>query len=123
MNTSRILIAEDQDRIAAFVARGLEKQGFGVAIAPDGRQAFLMAQSNQFDLLLLDLGLPIEDGWTVLCKLRSQGNPIAIIIVTARDENEEKKKAEERGANGYLKKPFRFQDLLTDVHRLISHSD
>ncbi|AFY77273.1 response regulator with CheY-like receiver domain and winged-helix DNA-binding domain [Pleurocapsa sp. PCC 7327] len=113
---SCILIAEDERRITAFIDKGLRKYGFSTAIATDGEQAVLMAQSDKFDLLLLDLGLLVKDGWTVLAELRQQGKQLPIIIVTARDDVAEKKVGLQYEANDYLTKPFRFQDLLARVH-------
>ncbi len=105
-----ILIAEDESRIAAFIEKGLRKNGFDTAIAKDGEQALLMLQSNNFDLILLDLGLPVKDGWTVLKELRSQGKQIPIIIVSAFNPTNEIAEV-----NDYIVKPFRFQDLLARV--------
>ncbi|NES23298.1 MAG: response regulator transcription factor, partial [Symploca sp. SIO3E6] len=83
---SRILIAEDEPRIAAFLEKGLRSRGFTTVVATDGDEVILMAMSNSFDLLLLDLGLPVKDGWTVLEELRSKGSQLPIIILTARDD-------------------------------------
>ncbi len=113
---NRILIVEDESRLAAFVEKGLRKNGFSTAIATDGEQALLMTESDEFDLLLLDLGLPVKDGWTVLEELRSQGKQIPVIIVSARDQFQNRIADRQERANGYLTKPFRFQDLLTRVH-------
>ena len=107
----RILIAEDEARLAAFVDKGLRKYGFCTAIAQDGEQALQMAASGEFTLLLLDLGLPLKDGWTVLKELRSQGKALPIIIVTALN-GDNRTVALQSGANDYLTKPFRFNDLL-----------
>jgi DNA-binding response OmpR family regulator len=119
---SCILIAEDERRIAAFIEKGLRKYGFSTAIATDGEQAVLMAQSDEFDLLLLDLGLPVKDGWTVLAELRRQGKQLPVIIVTARDDVAQKKVGLQYGANDYITKPFRFQDLLARVRTHLSLS-
>ena len=112
---SRILIAEDESRIAAFIEKGLQKNGFDTAIATNGEEALQMAASNGFDMLLLDLGLPIKDGWTVLQELRDRGQKIPIIIVSARDDIEGKRAGLQNGATDYVTKPFRFQDLLQSV--------
>lgn len=109
---SRILIAEDEARLAAFVDKGLRKYGFCTAIAEDGEQALQMAASGEFTLLLLDLGLPLKDGWAVLKELRSQGKALPIIIVTALNGESNRTAALQYGANDYLTKPFRFNDLL-----------
>ncbi len=112
---NRILIAEDELRLAAFIEKGLKKYGFVTAIAPDGNQALNMAQSGDFDLLLLDLGLPSLDGWTVLKTLRSESNNQPIIIVTARADDKDRLMAFTYGANDYVTKPFKFADLLQRV--------
>ena len=117
---NRILIAEDETRLAAFIEKGLKKYGFVTAIAPDGNQALSMAQSGDFDLLLLDLGLPALDGWAVLKQLRGQANNRPIIIVTARVDEKDRLKALAYGANDYVTKPFKFADLLERVQLHLS---
>lgn len=110
-----ILIAEDEPRIASFVAKGLQKNGFKAVVASDGEQAVLMIQEQEFDLLLLDLGLPIKDGWTVLNELKEQGCQMPVIIVTAWDGI----KNNQEGYD-YVTKPFRFQDLLKLVYHYVN---
>lgn len=110
-----ILIIEDEARIATFLEKGLRKNGFTTAVAADGNQASLMALSSNFDLLLLDLGLPGKDGWTVLKELRAQGKQLPIIIVTARGDERDKAAGLEAGADDYVTKPFRFEELLARV--------
>ena len=112
-----ILIVEDEPRIAALIQKGLRKNGFNSAVAEDGHQAILMAQSGNFNLMLLDLGLPGKDGWTVLKELRSQGKQLPIIIVTARDDINDKVAGLQGGANDYVTKPFRFEELMTRVRK------
>ncbi len=112
---NRILIAEDEPHLAAFIEKGLKKYGFATTVAPDGERAVLMAQSGDFDLMLLDLGLPKIDGWAVLKLLRSQENEQPIIIVTARADEKDRLTALAYGANDYVTKPFRFSDLLATV--------
>lgn len=109
---SQILIVEDEERLAAFIDKGLRKHGFDTAIAEDGEKALCMVQQDVFDLLLLDLGLPLVDGWTVLRELRKQGDVRPIIVVTARNDDREKESAFRNGATAYITKPFRFNDLL-----------
>lgn len=120
---SRILIAEDEARLAAFVDKGLRKYGFSTAIAEDGEQAIQMAASGEFTLLLLDLGLPLKDGWTVLRELRSRGTAFPIIIVTALAGEGNRTAALQHGANDYLTKPFRFNDLLELVRSHLEPSN
>lgn len=113
--TDRILIAEDEPRIAAFLEKGLRTSGFTTAVAKDGHEASIMAQSGEFDLLILDIGLPGKDGWMVLEELRGQGEQLPIIILSARDEVSDKVAGLEGGADDYVTKPFRFEELLARV--------
>ncbi|HBL15142.1 MAG TPA: response regulator [Cyanobacteria bacterium UBA11162] len=113
---NRILIAEDESRIASFIEKGLRKNGFTTAIAADGDQAVSMALAESFDLLLLDLGLPGQDGWAVLKALRSQGKKLPIIIVSACDEASNKVAGVQGGANDFVSKPFQFKDLLARIY-------
>jgi len=105
------LLAEDEPRITAFLQKGLWASGFTTAVAKDGDEAVLMAQSQDFDLLILDIGLPGKDGWMVLSELRGQGEHIPIIILTARDDVRDKVAGLEGGADDYVTKPFRFEEL------------
>lgn len=113
--TDQILIAEDEPRIAAFLEKGLRASGFTTAVAKDGHEALSMAQSGEFDLLILDIGLPGKDGWMVLEELRGQGEQLPIIILSARDEVSDKVAGLEGGADDYVTKPFRFEELLARV--------
>lgn len=112
---SRILIAEDEDRIAAFVDKGLRAAGFAVTIVTDGETALAAAQSGQYDLMVLDIGLPGVDGFTILATLRGEGNQLAVIVLTARDSSADTVRGLESGANDYMSKPFRFDELLARV--------
>lgn len=107
---NNILVAEDESRIASFVKKGLQKNGFKATIATDGEEVLQKIESQDFDLMLLDLGLPIIDGWTILKELRSQGNQIPVIIVSAYDSPEQTDRL-----TNYIAKPFRFQDLLKQI--------
>jgi len=112
---SRILIAEDEPRIAAFLEKGLRANGFTCEIAKDADEVICLALSESFDLLLLDLGLPVKDGLTVLEELRGQGAQLPIIILSARDDLTDKVAGLEGGADDYVTKPFRFEELLARV--------
>lgn len=116
-----ILIAEDKSRIASFIAKGLHKNGFETAIASDGEQAVQMAQSGSFDLLLLDINLPLKDGWSVLAELRKHQYLLPVIIVTACQDFQGHLVAVEKGANGYILKPFRFADLLGRIKTVLEN--
>lgn len=112
---NRILIAEDEPRIASFLEKGLKANGFTTVIVDDGQAAARMADSKDFDLLILDLGLPGKDGLEVLEELRGRGETLPIIILTARDDLADKVAGLEGGADDYVTKPFRFEELLARV--------
>ena len=115
MSQVLILIAEDEDRLAAFVEKGLKKNGFETIVAADGAQALQAIEQQPVDLLLLDLGLPIKDGWTVLQEMRAQHPDLPIIIVTAMTDERDRQRVLQLGANDYLPKPFKFSDLLAKI--------
>ncbi len=113
----QILIVEDEEKLAAFVAKGLRKNGFIPTVVADGEQALTVSKENHYDAILLDLGLPVKDGWTVLRELRDRGDSAPIIVMTAlSDVNESVLSAQ---ANDYLQKPFRFKALLRSVQNQI----
>ncbi|WP_197318585.1 response regulator transcription factor [Saccharomonospora sp. NB11] len=118
---SRILVAEDEPRIAAFVEKGLTANGFAVTVVEDGHGAYEYALTGSFDLMVLDIGLPGLDGFTVLRKLRAERCGIPVIILTARDSVQDTVAGLEGGADDYMPKPFRFEELLARVRlRLVS---
>jgi DNA-binding response OmpR family regulator len=112
---NRILIAEDEPRLASFLEKGLRSNGFVTSVAEDGTKASMMAQDDEFDLLVLDLGLPGKDGTEVLRELRASGQRMPVIILTARDDVSDKVGGLEGGADDYVTKPFRFEELLARV--------
>jgi len=112
---NRILIAEDEPRLASFLQKGLRSNGFATTVAEDGAKASLLARDDEFDLLVLDLGLPGKHGSEVLRELRSSGQRMPVIILTARDDVSDKVAGLERGADDYVTKPFRFEELLARV--------
>jgi len=112
---NRILIAEDEPRLASFLEKGLRSNGFVTSVAEDGRKASTMARDEEFDLLVLDLGLPGKDGTEVLRELRAAGQRMPVIILTARDDVSDKVTGLEGGADDYVTKPFRFEELLARV--------
>lgn len=114
---NRILIAEDESRIAAFMQKGLQKNGFQAEIAKNGLEALQMIDKNDFDLLLLDLKMPVKDGWAVLKELRSQGNLIPIIVVSANNNIDQDSEIID-----YVSKPFEFKDLLARIKLYLSKS-
>lgn len=112
---ARILIAEDEARIASFVEKGLRAQGFTTTVVTDGVQAGAVARDGVFDLLILDLGLPGRDGLEVLAEIRSRGERLPVIVLTARDGVHDTVAGFESGADDYVTKPFRFEELLARI--------
>lgn len=112
-----ILIVEDEPRIAAFIEKGFQKHGYQTTVVINGEEAIQIVQQKHFDLMLLDLGLPIKDGWSVLRELRQmpQQDVPEVIILTARADDSDRNASLQLGAKDYLTKPFRFNDLLHRV--------
>lgn len=116
---NRILIAEDAERISSFISKGLEAAGFSTVVAPTGEQALAMLRSADFDLLILDIGLPGKDGFEVMQEIRGTGNEIPILVLTARDSVDDTVASFDGGADDYMSKPFSFDELLVRVKRRI----
>jgi two-component system, OmpR family, copper resistance phosphate regulon response regulator CusR len=112
---TRILIAEDETRIASFLEKGLQANGFATTVAATGDDALRLAQRGGFDLLILDVGLPGRDGFEVLRALRGQGVQLPVVMLTARSDVSDTVAGLEGGADDYVTKPFRFEELLARV--------
>jgi len=112
---NRILIAEDEGRLASFLEKGLKANGFVTTTVADGPSAVAVARDEDFDLLILDLGLPGLDGMSVLRTLRATGRRLPVLILSARDDVHDKVHGLEHGADDYVTKPFRFEELLARV--------
>lgn len=112
---TRILIAEDEPRISAFVSRGLESAGYATVVVEDGAEALERALEDDIDLVLLDVGLPTMDGFEVLTHLRGQGSSIPVIMLTARSSTLDTVMGLDAGANDYVPKPFKFDELLARI--------
>lgn len=110
-----ILIAEDEERIALFIEKGLKAEGIHTMVATDGATALDWALNKDVDLLILDIGLPIIDGFTVLRRLRQVGSDLPVIVLTARDSAQDTIRGLEGGADDYMAKPFSFGELLARV--------
>lgn len=113
---SRILLVEDEPGIASFIAKGLVNAGHDVRSVSDGRAAEQHARADDFDLVLLDLGLPGMDGHTVLKRIRARGETLPVIILSARSGVEDTVGGLEGGADDYVTKPFRFEELLARIN-------
>ncbi|GHD35924.1 response regulator transcription factor [Nocardiopsis kunsanensis] len=112
---SRILIVEDEERIASFVRKGLTAGGFTTTVVGTGAEAVDYTVTGGFDLVLLDLGLPDTDGFDVLRRIRKLGVDVPVVILTARDGVHDTVTGLEIGADDYVTKPFRFEELLARV--------
>jgi heavy metal response regulator len=119
----RILVIEDEVKIAQFIKRGLKEEGYAVDVAPDGEEGHFMLSSNEYDAIILDLMLPKVDGLTLCRELRKEGNQTPIIMLTAKDTVKDKVKGLDSGADDYLPKPFAFEELLARVRVLLRKKD
>lgn len=112
---TRILIAEDEERIVSFLEKGLRANGYSTTVATTGTDAVALARDDLFDLMILDLGLPGVDGHQVLRSIRARGERLPVVILTARDGVEDTVQGFEGGADDYVTKPFRFEELLARI--------
>jgi DNA-binding response OmpR family regulator len=112
---TRILIAEDEPRLASFLEKGLRAQGYTTTVVSDGTAASTLARDDEFDLLVLDLGLPGKPGADVLRDLRGSGQRMPVLILTARDDVGSTVAGLEGGADDYVTKPFKFEELLARI--------
>jgi len=115
----RLLVVEDEHRVADFVAQGLRESGYSVAVAYDGEDGYLDALLHDYDLLVLDLMLPSMDGIAIARKLRAAHKTIPILMLTARDTEQDKILGLDVGADDYLTKPFSFGEFLARVRALL----
>jgi DNA-binding response OmpR family regulator len=115
----RILLVEDESRVAAFIARGLREQAYAVDGASDGEQALYLASVHQYDLIILDVMLPVKDGYTVCRELRAAAFRGPILMLTARDAIDDRVAGLDSGADDYLTKPFDFKELLARLRALL----
>jgi DNA-binding response OmpR family regulator len=111
----RILIVEDEPGMASFLDKGLASRGYATKACPDGATATAIASDEDFDLVILDLGLPDIDGLSVLRELRRRGERLPVLILTARDDLTDKVEGLDAGANDYVTKPFKLDELLARV--------
>ncbi len=115
----KILVVEDETRIADFVRRGLESAGYEVDVAPDGGKAYDAVHQTEHDLVILDLMLPDMDGFKLLERMRNRRATASVLILSARDAVDDRVKGLELGADDYLVKPFAFVELLARVRALL----
>jgi heavy metal response regulator len=115
----RVLVIEDELRVRSFLERGLQEAGFAVDVAEDGETGLRMALVHPYDVIVLDLMLPKRDGLSVLRELRSAGRATPVLVLTARDEVDDRVRGLDAGADDYLPKPFAFAELLARVRSLL----
>ena len=125
MMVMRVLVIEDEQKMADLIKRGLEEEGMEVETAYDGETGLEIAKSGNHDLVILDLGLPGRDGLEVARDLRESGSKIPVLILTAQDSTEMKVKGLDTGADDYLTKPFAFAEMLARIRALVrrTHSE
>ncbi|HEY3281163.1 MAG TPA: response regulator transcription factor [Armatimonadota bacterium] len=115
----RVLVVEDEDRVASFIKRGLEEEEFEVEVASDGPGGLTRACQTGYEALLLDVNLPGKDGFEVLTELRAAGITSPVMMLTVRGSVEDKVRALNAGADDYLPKPFAFDELVARVRALV----
>ncbi|BCF91574.1 MULTISPECIES: heavy metal response regulator transcription factor [Paraburkholderia] len=113
----RILVIEDEPKTAAYLKKGLEESGYSVEVANDGSHGLILAQEEDYDVIILDVMLPWMDGWTVIKTLRAT-RTTPVLFLTARDDVDDRVRGLELGADDYLVKPFAFVELLARVRTL-----
>ena len=118
----KILIIEDEKRLAAVLKKGLEENAFTVDMSHDGEEGLYMAETFPYDAILLDIMLPVMDGFAVLSKLREKGIGVPVLMLTARGEIEDRIKGLNTGADDYIAKPFDFSELLARLKSVIRRS-
>ena len=114
----KILVVEDDRKVAGFVEQGLKEEGYVVDLARDGEEATMLAHVNDYDVMLLDVMLPKKNGFQIATELRREGRNTPILMLTSRDAAEDVVRGLDAGADDYLSKPFRFDELLARLRAL-----
>jgi len=115
----RILVIEDEKKVANFIKKGLEEEHYAVDTAYDGEIGLYMSETNEYDLIVLDLMIPQIDGWEVLKRIRSSKNNVPILVLTAKDSVEDIVRGLDSGCDDYLTKPFEFIEFLARTRALL----
>jgi heavy metal response regulator len=119
----RILVIEDEQKVAAFIKRGLKEEGYAVDVAFDGEQGYSLTAANEYDLVVLDVMIPKMDGLTLCHKLRQEGFTAPVLMLTAKDAVRDKVKGLDAGASDYLTKPFAFAEFLARIRALLRRGE
>jgi DNA-binding response OmpR family regulator len=115
----KILVVEDDRKVAGFIEQGLREEGYAVDVAPDGDEATMLAHVYEYDMIVLDVMLPKKTGLQVAAELRREGRSTPILMLTARDATEDLVRGLDAGADDYLAKPFKFEELLARIRALV----
>ncbi len=118
----RILVVEDDRKVSAFLKKGLQEENYAVDVSADGNEALFLAQVHPYDVIVLDIMLPGKDGFSVCRELRENGVLAPVLMLTAKDEVDDRITGLTEGADDYLTKPFSFEELLARIRALIRRS-
>ncbi len=121
-STMRVLVVEDQERIASFIGKGLIEHGFVVDVTHDGDEGYALALTEPYDAIVLDVMLPGRDGLSILKNLRKKGFAVPVILLTARSELDERIEGLNLGADDYMTKPFYLEELIARLHTVVRRS-
>ena len=119
----RVLIAEDEEKTQRYLQQGLRELGFSVEVVGDGHAALTLLREHSFDVAVLDVMLPGQDGWSIVKSLRAEANRTPVLFLTARDHVEDRVRGFELGADDYLIKPFAFAELVARLRNIARHSE
>ena len=119
----RILVVEDEKKVAGFIKKGLEEESYAIDVVSNGVEGEYMASTNDYDVIVLDIMLPKKSGFDVVKDLRAKNIKTPVLLLTARDSVEDKVKGLNSGADDYLNKPFAFEELLARVRALMRRKD
>jgi len=119
----RILVVEDEKKVASFIKKGLEEDYYSVDIASDGKEGSKLAYSDEYDLIILDIMLPFKDGIAILKEIRQEKITTPVLMLTAKDDVADKVAGLDSGADDYLPKPFAFDELLARIRALLRRNN
>jgi DNA-binding response OmpR family regulator len=119
----RILIIEDEKKVASFIKKGLEEEYYAADIASDGKEGLKLAENEEYDLIIMDIMLPFIDGMTLTRELRKRKVATPILMLTVKDSTDSKIEGLDAGADDYLTKPFAFEELLARIRALLRRNE
>ncbi|HOE16010.1 MAG TPA: response regulator transcription factor [Syntrophorhabdaceae bacterium] len=118
----KVLLVEDESKVAHFISKGLEEEGYSVDVAQDGKKGLDLVSASAYDIVLLDLMIPEIDGLELLKRMRTSGIDLPVLIITAKSSKEDVVKGLDTGSDDYLTKPFSFDELLARIRALLRRS-